>query len=362
MALTPAIVRRLSDHHSIVVSPGAGEAAGFADDDYVEAGAAIGSDAYDTDLVTTITVTDEVAAALRDGGAVLGLAEPLEHPKRISNLAERNVTVLAFELLPRSTRAQSMDVLSSQATVLGYQAVLEAAARLPKFFPMLTTAAGTIRPAKVLVLGAGVAGLQAIATARRLGAVVSAYDVRAAAAEQVESLGAKFITLGLGQQDAAASGGYARALTDEDQARLLDELEVHVAAADAVITTAAIPGRRAPILVTRSMIQALSPGSIVIDGAASTGGNCELTVPGEVIDHDGVTIVGFTDLPARTATHASEMFARNAFEFLQLAAPEGTLELDFEDEIIDYVTVAHGGRVRHPRVLELLAESEGTDA
>ncbi len=355
--MTPPIAARLTGHHQVMVESGAGSAAGFTDHAYAEAGAEIVDDPYSADLAAVTVLEDAHVDRLRPGTAVVGLLDPWGRPERISRLAERQITALAFEAVPRTTRAQSMDVLSSQATVLGYQAVLEAATRLPKFFPMLTTAAGTIRPAKVIVLGAGVAGLQAIATARRLGAVVTAYDVRAAAAEQVESLGAKFIELDLPAQDASTSGGYARALDESDQRRLLEALETHVVTNDAVVTTAAIPGRRAPLLVTASMVGGLAPGSVIVDGAAATGGNCELTVAGSESTVEGVTILGYTDLPSRTAYHASEMYARNVFELLRVVAPEGSLDPNYDDDIIAAVTVAADGAIRDSRVREALGQT-----
>ena len=354
MGITPDIAKRyLSADHSVSVERGAGEAAGFPDSAYEKVGCSIVDSAWEADAVTLISPpTAEECARLRPGTIVVGLLAPLDIPQGVMPLAAAGVTSMAFEILPRTTRAQSMDVLSSQATLAGYQMVIEAASRLPRILPMMTTAAGTIRPATVIVLGAGVAGLQAIATARRLGAVVKAFDVRAAAAEQVESLGAKFITIDMEPQDASTSGGYAKQLDADEVSRLVAGLQEHLHGADAVITTAAIPGRRAPILVTAETVSHMRQGAVIIDGAASTGGNCELTEADQEVVVGGVTILGPTDLASRVATHASQMFARNAYELLMHAV--STDELDFEDEIIAGVTVTHGGEVVNPRVKGLL--------
>jgi NAD(P) transhydrogenase subunit alpha len=280
-----------------------------------------------------------------------GLLRPLDEPATMFRLAAEGVTSLAFELVPRTTRAQQMDALSSQASVAGYQAALEAASASRRLFPMMTTAAGTIAPSKVLVLGAGVAGLQAIATCRRLGAVVSAFDVRAAAAEQVRSLGANFVEAGLPGQDASATGGYARQLDPDDEEQVLAALAPHVAGADVVISTAAIPGRRAPRLITATMVEEMRSGSVIVDLAATTGGNCELTVPGEMIHHYGVMVIGYTNLPSRKAHDASLMYARNVAALLGLLGPDG--EPDFEDQILDECCVTHQGEVRLARIAEL---------
>lgn len=358
VGITPDVAKRLVDAgHEVLVESGAGLAAGYPDDDYEAAGAGIG-DAWMADLIVVVHPPDaEDAARLGAGSTIVGLLEPLDDPAGIAAIAATGATAIAFETLPRTTRAQAMDVLSSQATLAGYQAVLEGATRMPKLLPMMTTAAGTIRPATVLVLGAGVAGLQAIATARRLGAIVHAFDVRAAAAEQVESLGARFIALDLERQDAAQAGGYARELAENDQARLLAALTDHVAGADLVITAAAIPGRPAPLLIDESMVAAMKPGSVIVDGAASTGGNCALTRPDEEVDVDGVIILGPTDLPSRLATHASQMYARNVLELItHLADDAGNLVIDLDDEITAGVVVATGGEVRDERVRRALEE------
>ena len=267
-------------------------------------------------------------------------------------LSRNGVSAIAFELIPRTTRAQSMDALSSQATAAGYQAALEAARLCNRFFPMLTTAAGTIPPAKALVLGAGVAGLQAIATCRRLGAAVSGFDVRSAAAEQVRSLGAAFVDVGLAAQDSAASGGYARELETEAERQVLEGLAGPVQASDVVISTAAIPGHPAPLLITKEMVESMRAGSVIVDLAASTGGNCELTKTGEVVEHRGVKIVGHTDFASRKPYDASQMYARNVLSLIGLLGAHG--ELDFSDDILDAATVTHAGEVRNERVRALI--------
>ena len=276
--------------------------------------------------------TAEEAARLREGQVLIAFLQPLTDTAGVERLAAAGVHAFALESVPRITRAQPMDALSSQATVSGYKAALVAADRLPRFFPMLMTAAGTIPPAKVLVLGAGVAGLQAIATARRLGAVVSGFDVRPAVREQVESLGATFLDLGV--QGEETEGGYARELTPEQQAAQQAELQARIPQFDAVITTAAIPGRPAPILVTAEAVRAMRPGSVIVDLAAETGGNCELTEPGKVIDAGGVTIVGTTNVPSTMPTHASQLLSRNVASLLGLLVVDGNVALDWDDEVV----------------------------
>jgi len=273
----------------------------------------------------------EEAARLREGGVLIAFLQPLTDAQGIERLAGQGVVAFAMESIPRITRAQSMDALSSQATVAGYKAALIAADRLPKFFPLLMTAAGTVVPAKVLVLGAGVAGLQAIATARRLGAVVAGFDVRPVVREQIESLGVTFLDLGIRGEETA--GGYATELTAEQQAEQQRQLETRLPDYDAVITTALVPGRPAPILIPATAVRAMRPGSVIVDLAAEAGGNCELTEPGEEVVREGVTIVGLTDLPSRMATHASQLYARNVSALLQHLAPDGELVLDWSDEI-----------------------------
>ncbi|NOY54988.1 MAG: Re/Si-specific NAD(P)(+) transhydrogenase subunit alpha [Actinobacteria bacterium] len=359
VAITPDVAARLvKQKFQVMVERGAGDAAGFLDKEYEAVGASVvpeASLAWGSDVVITVRPpSDEQIAMLGSGAVLIGLLQPLDEPETVAKLAAANVTALAFETVPRTTKAQSMDVLSSQATAAGYQAVLEAATTITKFFPMLTTAAGTIAPAKVLVLGAGVAGLQAIATARRLGAVVSAYDVRAAAAEQVESLGARFVRLEVAQQEDAVAGGYARELEEDAQKRLLMQLGEHVARNDVVISTAAIPGKRAPLLITREMVEAMHPGSVIVDLAVATGGNCELSRADEVVVHHGVKILAPTDLVSGVATNTSQMFARNTLNLLTYLVHEEGLRIDLEEEITAGACITHGGKVVNERVRSLL--------
>jgi NAD(P) transhydrogenase subunit alpha len=332
VALVPETVKRLAaGGFDVAVEPGAGDAASFPDAAYQEAGAAI-ADPYAAEVIARVAPpSPDEADRFRDGQLLIGFLQPLTNPDGIERLASRGVVAFAMESIPRITRAQSMDALSSQATVSGYKAALLAAERLPKFFPMLMTAAGTVAPAKVLVLGAGVAGLQAIATARRLGAVVSGFDVRPVVREQVESLGATFLDLGVTGEE--TEGGYARELTEEEQQRQQAELEKRLPEYDAVITTALIPGRPAPRLIPASAVAAMRPGSVVVDLAAEAGGNCELTEPGEEVVREDVTVVGLTNLPSTMPYHASQLYSRNVLALLQHLAPEGELDLDWSDEI-----------------------------
>lgn len=291
--------------------------------------------------------------ALREGSTVVGFLQPHANAERIRLLRDRRITSFAVELIPRISRAQSMDALSSQAAVAGYKAVLLAALTLDKFLPMLTTAAGTIRPAQVLIVGAGVAGLQAIATAKRLGAVVEAYDVRSATREQIKSLGARFVETGV---SAEGTGGYARELTAEERAQQQEVLEKHVAAADAVITTAAIPGRAAPRILRREAVERMKPGAVIVDIAAETGGNCELTRAGETVLHQGVKIVGPVNLPAQLPFHASEMYARNLFNFLKPAIDKaGDLAIDWNDEVFAKAVLTHDSAIRYELAQKLVA-------
>jgi NAD(P) transhydrogenase subunit alpha len=333
VALVPDAVSRLSAAgFEVVVEPGAGSEASFPDAAYGDAGASVSGAVWDADAVAKVRKpTAEEIGRLRSGQVLVGFLEPLTDTAGIERLAERGVHAFAMESIPRITRAQSMDALSSQATVSGYKAVLIAADRLPRFFPMLMTAAGTVAPAKVLILGAGVAGLQAIATAHRLGAVVAGFDVRPVVREQVESLGATFLDLGIVGEETA--GGYARELTEDEQRRQQEALEERIPDYDAVITTALIPGRAAPRLIPATAVAKMRPGSVIVDLAAETGGNCELTDPGDVVERDGVTIVGLTNLPSTMPFHASQLYARNVSSLLQHLAPEGELTLDWDDEI-----------------------------
>jgi proton-translocating NAD(P)+ transhydrogenase subunit alpha len=332
VALVPESVSRLGkDGISVVVQAGAGERAGFPDDEYREAGAAV-ADPWQAEVVAMVQKPGEQEiASLRDGVVLIAFLQPLTDREGIDRLAERGVIAFAMESIPRITRAQPMDALSSQATVAGYKAVVVAAERLPRFFPMLMTAAGTVAPAKALVLGAGVAGLQAIATARRLGAVVSAFDVRPVVREQVESLGATFLDLGVVGEE--TEGGYARELTEDEQRRQQEELERRIPEFDVVITTALVPGRPAPKLIPAAAVVAMRPGSVIVDLAAETGGNCELTEPGSEVVREGVTIVGHTNLPSTMPAHASQLYARNVTALLGHLVSEGELRLDWDDEI-----------------------------
>jgi H+-translocating NAD(P) transhydrogenase subunit alpha len=332
VALVPDAVARLRPFGiEVVVEAGAGDAAAFADEEYLGAGAAIG-DPWSAALIAKVQKpSSEEVERLREGQVLIGFLQPLTDTAGIERLTSRGVVAFAMESIPRITRAQPMDALSSQATVSGYKAVLLAAGRFPRFFPMLMTAAGTVPPAKTLVLGAGVAGLQAIATAHRLGAVVFGFDVRPVVREQVESLGAKFLDLGIVGEE--TEGGYARELTDEEQRRQQDALEERIPEFDVVITTAAIPGRPAPRLIPAGAVRAMKPGSVIVDLAAETGGNCELTKPGEEVVVDGVAIIGLTNVPSTMPTDASRLYARNVASLVAHLAPEGELRLDFEDEI-----------------------------
>jgi H+-translocating NAD(P) transhydrogenase subunit alpha len=348
VSLTPEIAEKLAKEGvQVLVERGAGERARFPDSLYKSvawadtAAAVLGA----ADVVLTVQpLSAAQIGLLKPEAIVIGFMQPHARAAEVRALKERGVTAFAMELVPRISRAQSMDALSSQASIAGYKAVLIAASQLQKFLPMLTTAAGTIRPAQVLVIGAGVAGLQAIATAKRLGAVVEAYDVRGATREQVKSLGAKFVDTGV---SAEGSGGYARELTAEEKAKQQEVLEARIAAADAVISTAAVPGRQAPRIISRAAVERMRPGSVVVDIAAEQGGNCELTRPGEVIEHQGVSIVGPVNLPASLAYNASEMYARNLFNFLKPALQKGALAIDWNDEVFAQACLTTGGAIRH---------------
>jgi NAD(P) transhydrogenase subunit alpha len=332
VALVPETAGKLvAAGFEVVVEPGAGDAASFPDDTYAEAGATLGSP-WDADVVVKVRKPDDAEAArLRDGQLLIGFLDPLADREGADRLAARGVIAFAMESIPRTTRAQSMDALSSQATVAGYKGALLAAEHLPRFFPMLMTAAGTVPPAKVLVIGAGVAGLQAIATARRLGAVVTGFDVRPVVREQIESLGANWLDLGV--TGAEAEGGYARELTSEEMQAQQQALETRIADFDVVITTAAVPGRAAPRIIPASAVRAMRTGAVIVDLAADTGGNCELTQPGEIVVSDGVTLVGSTNVPSSMPYHASMLYSRNVQALLLHLAPGGELALDWSDEI-----------------------------
>lgn len=349
VALVPSELSRLGGVE-VLVERGAGEAALYPDSDYEAAGATLVDGAAAlygaADLVTKVQppMPAEVAM-MREGCSLLSFLAPGTHLDVVESLVKAKVTSYSFELVPRTSRAQPMDALSSQASVAGYKAVLVAANRLTKFFPLLMTAAGTVPPARCLVMGAGVAGLQAIATARRLGAVVSAYDVRAAAKEEVKSLGATFLELSLESQE--GEGGYAAAQSEEFLARQQEMIAAHVAASDVVITTAAVPGRRAPVLVTKAMVEAMRAGSVIVDLAAATGGNCELTSGDQEILYNGVHVIGAPELAASLPTHASSLFARNVSSFVSLLVKDGKLAPDFSDEIVDKSLVTVAGTVHH---------------
>ena len=363
VALVPETVARLvKAGNAVRVQRGAGHAAAFVDAAYEAAGATLAPDAAgvfgEADLIAKVQrPNDAELKSMRAGQVLLAFLSPLGDPASVERYAKQKITALSMDAIPRITRAQSMDALSSQANIGGYKAALLAAEHLPRFFPMLTTAAGTVAPAKVLILGAGVAGLQAIATARRLGAVVSGYDTRAVVKEQVQSLGASFLELDLGV-DAAGAGGYAKALTPEQETRQQELLAQHVATIDVVITTAAVPGRRAPLLLTEAAVVAMKPGSVIVDLAAETGGNCALTKPGEVsVAHD-VTIVGTTNLPSTMPYHASLLYSRNVYALLQLLIKDGALNLDLGDEIVKGTTLTKDGEILHEPTLAALAGSK----
>ena len=356
VAMTPEVAKKLKAAGvELLIAAGAGDRAGY-------------DDAAWTGLATVVPDNDEVlaradlvfavqpptsasVARLREGAAWIGLLAPHADADRVKALRDRKLTAFAMELLPRTTRAQAMDVLSSQAGMAGYKAVLIAAQASPKFFPMLTTAAGTIRPAKVLIIGAGVAGLQAIATARRLGAQVEGFDVRPEVREQIQSLGAKFLDLGV---SAAGSGGYARELTAEERAEQQRRLAEHVKGVDVIVTTAAVPGRPAPKIITRAMVEGMRRGSVIVDLAAETGGNCEATRAGETVDVGGVAVIGPVNLPSMGATHASDMYAKNLMNFAMLLLKDGAIALDFDDDLVAGTCLTHAGTIRHEPTRKLV--------
>ncbi|HTV87096.1 MAG TPA: NAD(P) transhydrogenase subunit alpha [Dyella sp.] len=345
VAITPEVAKKLRGIGArVLLEHGAGASAGFPDASYADAQFADAAQVIaQADLLACVVPPqDAVLAGLREGAMVVGQLRPHGAAERIALLAQRKLTSFSLELLPRTTRAQAMDVLSSQAAVAGYRAMLIAAENAPKFFPMLTTAAGTIRPSRVLVIGAGVAGLQAIATARRLGAQIEGYDVRPETREQVESLGAKFLELGV---SAAGSGGYARELTAEERAAQQQALADHLKAFDVVVSTAAVPGRPAPKIISAAMVEGMKPGALVVDLAAESGGNCQLTRPGERVQHGEVTILGPLNLAAGAPLHASEMYARNIYNFAQLLIREGALQPDFNDELVAKSCLTRQGEV-----------------
>ncbi|HET6670193.1 MAG TPA: NAD(P) transhydrogenase subunit alpha [Pyrinomonadaceae bacterium] len=359
VALVPeSVVKLVGLKANVLVESDAGLGAARTDADYTQAGAQVGEREELLQAADILVCINRPPAAdfqrLKPGAIILGFLRPLDEPKALEPAIAKSLTTFAVELIPRITRAQAMDALSSMATVVGYKAVLMGADHIPRMFPLLMTAAGTVPPARVLVLGAGVAGLQAIATARRLGAVVEAYDVRAAAGEQVRSLGAKFLEVDLGGIKTEDAGGYAVELSEEAMARGRDLIAEHAKAADVVITTAQVPGRRAPLLVTEAAVNGMRRGSIVIDLAASTGGNCAVSKPDETVERDGVTIVAPTNLAATVPVHASQLYSRNVTAFLALIIKDGELKLDMADDVVGPSCVTHGGQWLNSRVAALL--------
>ena len=356
VALMPDSVKKIvALKASVAVESGAGLGAARTDDEYREAGAEISADRNELIAAADVLVTvnrppKEVFAQLRKDAVVLGFLRPLDEPSALAPALDQGLTTFAMELVPRITRAQAMDALSSMATVAGYKAVLLGAAHIPRMFPLLMTAAGTVPPARVLVLGAGVAGLQAIATARRLGAVVEGYDVRAAAGEQVRSLGAKFLEVDLGGIKTEDAGGYAVELSEEAMQRGRDLIAEHAKTADVVITTAQVPGRKAPLLVTEEAVNGMKRGSVIVDLAGATGGNCALSKADEVVERSGVTIFAPTNLPATVPVHASQLYSRNVSAFLGLLIKDGEINIDMSDDVVGPSCVTHQGQVVNQRV------------
>lgn len=358
-AVIPGIVRAGME---ILSETGAGEGAGFPDSAYQKEGAGVVSSRAEVFEKADVILQVRAAGANPEAGhpdialmrrdqVIIGFLDPLTAPEIVREMAIRGVTAFALELIPRISRAQGMDALSSMAMVAGYKAVLLAAERLPRMFPMLMTAAGTVSPARVFVIGAGVAGLQAIATARRLGAVVEGYDVRPAVRQEVESLGARFVELPLEAKEAEGAGGYAKELDEELYRRQREMMRQVLSRSDVVITTAAVPGKKAPLLITREMVAAMTPGSVIVDLAAERGGNCELTRPNETVVECGVTILGPVNLPSTVPYHASQLYSKNITTFLMHIFKEGKLSLNLDDPIIKETLIAHGGRVVHPKIL-----------
>lgn len=362
VALVPESVKKLvAAGNEILLEAGAGTSAGAGDADYEQAGATVSPDRDEllrkADVLLAVNrPADEALSKLKKGAIVAALLRPLDEPEKLRAFVERDLTAISLEMVPRTTRAQAMDVLSSMATIAGYKAVLLATEKLPRMFPMLTTAAGTIPPARVLVVGAGVAGLQAIATARRLGAVVEGFDIRAAAGEAVRSLGAKFIELE--NVNAEGEGGYAKQVGEDVMEKARELLTRAAASADCIITTAQVPGKRAPLLITRQAVDAMKRGSAIVDLAGAGGGNCELSVPDEIVNHNGVIIYAPTNLPATIPVHASQLFSRNVTALCNLlATKDGAPNLDFSDDILNGCCIAHEGEIRNERIREILAAS-----
>jgi proton-translocating NAD(P)+ transhydrogenase subunit alpha len=362
VALVPEVVPQLLKMgHDVAVETGAGLRAGFPDDAYTAAGARIVADSAEVyahgEMILKVLRPDVELelGSIKSGVVLIGLLAPSGDPEFFRRVAERDITALSMELVPRTTRAQMMDALSSQSTVAGYKAVLLAANALQKFFPMLMTAAGTVRPARVLVIGAGVAGLQAIATARRIGAVVEAFDTRPVVKEQVQSLGATFVELDVDTHDAEDSGGYAKELAEEHIRREKELIHERARLADVVITTALVPGKRAPLLVTGETVAAMKPGSVIVDLAGEQGGNCELTEPGATVEKHGVTIIAPLHISSQLAYHSSQMYAKNLSALIALLTKDGKLNLDMNDDIIAAVTVTAGGEIRNQSIRSRLS-------
>ena len=361
VALMPDAVKKLAAQSvQVSIESGAGAQAGASDNDYKDAGATLfegrasALEAADV-LIAINRPPSEALLHLKSGAVLIGMLRPLDDPAGLEPIAARGLTAFAMEMIPRTTRAQAMDVLSSMATIVGYKAVLIAAERLPRIFPMLTTAAGTVPPARVLVLGAGVAGLQAIATARRLGAVVEGFDIRAAAGEAVRSLGATFLEVDLRGLETEDAGGYARELTEEAMDRSRALIAKHARTTDVIITSAQVPGRPAPLLVTDEAVAGMKRGSVIVDLAGSSGGNCAASSAGDLIERDGVSVIAPLNLAATVPVHASQLYSRNVTAFLSLLVKDGNLILDFDDDIVGPTSVLREGRASHPRVAEALA-------
>lgn len=361
VALVPESVKRLiAAGNKVFIEQGAGIFANASDAVYVEAGAEIFADRrlIDADVGTFVSInrpSDEVLKSFKRDSVIISMLRPLDEPQRLKTFVDQNLTAFSLEMIPRTTKAQAMDVLSSMATIAGYKAVLFAADNLPKICPMLTTAAGTVPPAKFLIIGAGVAGLQAIATARRLGAMVEAFDIRAAAGEAVRSLGAKFLELGI---DAEGEGGYAKQIGEAEMELARQLIEKHAESADCIITTALVPGMKAPFLISRKAVEVMKQGSLIIDLAGQNGGNCELTEFGETVEHQGVRIFSPENLVSEVSVHASQLFSRNVIAFLNHISKDGELNLDFEDEIISGSCIVHQGEIRNERVRNLFEKAK----
>jgi H+-translocating NAD(P) transhydrogenase subunit alpha len=365
VALIPDLVSRLVKQGlEIWIEAGAGVKSFWSDAAYAAAGAQIVTQTEDlwhqVDVVVKVGVpTQAEISKMRSGATLISFLNPLGNPELVAQLAQQGVTTFAMELIPRSSRAQSLDALSSQASIAGYKAVLLAAAALPKYFPMLTTAAGTIAPAKVFIIGAGVAGLQAIATARRLGAIVEAFDVRPAVKEEVQSLGAKFVEVPL-DEDTVGDNGYAKEISQSAQAKTQQTISQHVTAADVVITTAHVPGKTAPLLITAEMVSQMRPGAVIVDLAAEYGGNCAYTELGKSIDRHQVTIIGTLNLPATVPVHASQLYAKNIANLLQYLVKDGEMKLDFTDDIISSTCVTHAGEICNQRIRDLVTTQKSS--